>query len=431
MNKHLKQFGSKLANKKNKSVVFVVLFALTGIAMLIITRAATVKTVSIEAEGGTMSNGAVVVDNTSASGGKAVKFASPAPPVTLKPQVKGAIDRDAYDTNTAISKTNIKIPTAYDGIVNDFVLMLKWKQLQPSNSTELNTSYIDDAISEAKGRNMHFKFRILAGIHAPDWVKNLAGGSFAVYDIDKTAGEVFTGTAPRYWTSDVKGAYSGLMSKLASKYDNDDTMLSVVNSLCTTIFAEPFIKNLDEGNNMTSFYNAGLTDALDQQCLNDSVDIHNAHWKRTRTETAINPLSYKGTDGTGAIIERFNVDFSINWIKRCRVVLGARCIMGNNGFNATSGAVGSNYRKVIGAIICEGNPPPYFQTRQQSVIESTGKTLTDVLNYVIAIGAGMIEMPVQYRTTAITPEQLRPLDAALEANNAIACPADKLLPNPA
>jgi hypothetical protein len=105
--------------------------------------------------------------------------------------------------------------------------------------------------------------------------------------------------------------------------------------------------------------------------------------------------------------------------------------MGNNGFNATSGAVGSNYRKVIGAIICEGNPPPYYQTRQQSVIESTGKTLTDVLNYVIAIGAGMIEMPVQYRTTAITPEQLRPLDAALEANNAIACPADKLLPNPA
>ncbi len=349
----------------------------------------------------------------------------------VKPQIRGVVDRDAYNTGIDPSKQNLQVPATHRGMVNNFVLLLKWNQLQPSGSADLDTTKIDDAIAEAKANNMRIKIRILAGIHSPTWVKNLEGGPFTVYDIDKTTLEEFSGTAPKYWTTGVKNAYSGLMSKLAAKYDKDQTVGGVVNSLCSTIFAEPFIKNLDEGNNMASFYGAGLTDALDQQCLNDSINIHNTHWKTTRTETAINPLSYKGTDSTGKTIEKLNVDFSLAWEKKCREVLGERCVMGNNGFNATAGPAGSNYRKVVGGIICAGDPPPYFQTRQLAVIQSTNNTLASVLEYAKDVGAGMVEVPVQYRqTSTISLTDLTNLDAALETNHTISCPADQLLPNP-
>ena len=423
-----------LRERKYLVALFIGIFVVVGVGFLLATKALT-SSVAVESEDGQLSGNVKVVDDVKASNNKAAQFNNPPlppppPSPQLKPQARGAVDRDGYDSNVAIAKQNIKIPAAYQGIVNNFVLMLDWSKIQPGNSNELNTTFIDDAIREAKAKNMHIKLRILAGIHSPTWVKNLEGGPFDVYDIDGTTGQQFSGTAPKYWTASVKSAYSNLMTKLAAKYDTDPTVLSVTNSLCTTIFAEPFIKNLDEGNNMTSFYAAGMTTELDKQCQNESVDIHNAAWKYTRTETAINPLSYKGTDASGNNIEKFDVDFSIAWVGRCRQVMGARCIMGNNGFNATAGPAGSNYRRVIGAIICQGNPPPYFQTRQQAVITSTGNTLAGVLSYAVRVGAGMVELPVQYRSGAISTTELAPLDTALETNNAIPCPADRLLPNP-
>ena len=421
---HQHRIRNIFAKNKSRLPMFVLAFAVVGTALLIASRAATSSNVSLEAENGTVSGGALVTTDTSASGSKAVKFAHL---TTLKPQVKGAVDRDGYDTSVDTTKTNLRVPATYQSIVNNFVLMVDWSKLQPTSSTSFNTAIIDDAISEAKAKDMRIKLRVLSGIHAPTWVKNIDGGPFDVYDIDGTTGEVFTGTSPKYWTDNYRTAYTNLMTKLADKYDNEDTILSVANSMCTTIFAEPFIKNLDEGNNMTSFFAAGMTTDLDKQCHNNSIDVH-AAWKRTRTETALNPLSYKGVDTAGNPIEKFDPDFTIAWVRRCRSVLGDRCIMGNNGFNAT--AMGLNLRKVIGEVICQGNPPNYYQTRQQAVIVSSGKTLADVLKYAVDAGAGMVELPVQYRTTAITPEALAPYDTALEKNNAIPCPADRLVPNP-
>lgn len=412
-------------------VIITLVFIAMGLSTILLARAATNPSpIAVENENGSKTNGASSVDDAAASNGKAVNFNPPAsPPVKqVKSQIRGVVDRDGYNSGAATSAKNLTIPSQFEGVVNNFVLMLNWDQLQPNNTNELNSAYIDDAIAEAKAHNMRIKMRILAGIHAPGWVKNLSGGPFAVYDIDQTTGEQFSGTSPRYWTTPVKSAYANLMAKLAAKYDSEDTLASVTNTLCTTIFGEPFIKNLDEGSNMSSFYNAGLTDALDQQCQNEAVDIHNTYWKYTRTETAVNPLSYKGVDNSGTVKERFNVDFTIAWVNRCRQVLGQRCIMGNNGFNNI--VFSANYRQVLGAIVCVGNPPLYFQTRQYAAITSTGNSIDSVLAYAQRVGAGMVELPYQYKAGASTPSGLAGRDAALESNSSIACPGDRLLPNP-
>ena len=420
-----------IVNPRSRIIVFVFVFAAMGALLIFITRAST-PNVSVEVENGQAIGSVVAVnDDITASASGYVAF-SP-----IKLQIKGVVDRDPYNFNKAVNLQNVDIPANYEQIVNNFVLKIDWSRIQPNSQNDFATTHIDDAISEAKAKNMRIKLRVMAGIHAPGWAKQIDGGPFTAYDIDKVTGEVFTGSSPKYWTINYKNAYDQLMSKLAGRYDSNNTVGSVVNSMCTTIFAEPFIKNLGDVDpstgqmpNMTSFYNAGLTDTLDKDCHNNSVDVHAQNWKRTRTETAINPLSYKGTNSSDEIVEKFDPDFSIAWIERCRQVLGERCIMGNNGFNATSGPAGSNYRRVIGAIICQGNPPPYFQSRQWEALQSSGKTLEEVIQYGINVGAGMIEMPYEYKTTATTPQKLAPLDTALESNNAIPCPADRLLPNP-
>ncbi len=80
----LNRLKSILATKNSRILVFVLLFALIGGAVLIISRAAT-PSVSLEAELGSLTQPATKISDSGASGGQAVAFGSTVPPTDCSP----------------------------------------------------------------------------------------------------------------------------------------------------------------------------------------------------------------------------------------------------------------------------------------------------------------------------------------------------------
>jgi hypothetical protein len=74
----LKNKLSILENRRVMVVIFAVVFALVGVLLIVMTRAAT-PTVNFEAESGNRSGNATVISDPTASAGSAVKFGAPSP----------------------------------------------------------------------------------------------------------------------------------------------------------------------------------------------------------------------------------------------------------------------------------------------------------------------------------------------------------------
>ncbi len=87
INKAKKMRLIRTMNGKRKVIAFVVVFAVIGVAALVISKAAT-PSVSLEAEQGDVSGGAQIINDSTASGGSAVKFSgNVTPPLTY---IRGA-----------------------------------------------------------------------------------------------------------------------------------------------------------------------------------------------------------------------------------------------------------------------------------------------------------------------------------------------------
>lgn len=334
-----------------------------------------------------------------------LSLASPALAQGLKPPVQGLLDRQGMPSAT------------YLPVVNAFVIDVNWKDLQCtpggpiSNCTSSGPNAIDAMLKEVRqinrgikdpNKKVHVKLRVEAGINAPDWAKTLDGAPVEIYDSDQGPP---AGTVGRFWGPKFAAAYNDLQTKLAQRYDGAPEVRDVVISRCTTLYAEPFIRQFTSKKTVANLKDAGLTTKLDEQCLRDEIDAHKV-WKQTRSSLAFNPYQdiYETTSGVSDSEKKLTLSI----MSYCRKELGAQCVLGNNSLRSP---LQSEYGFMYDAIRRKG-PPIYFQTATDSRIGDPLQTL----NEAVCLGANAVELPQAYRNnqTRYPPKQLESIDQKLE-----------------
>jgi hypothetical protein len=309
---------------------------------------------------------------------------TPTPP-SLKPALGGLLDRDG------------PTPTSYLSAMGGFVVNVHWADIQRSPQGDVEAgNAIDQAISQLHQIDpsglMGLKIRLFAGIYAPEWAKSLGGSPIPVADPASGA----SGTIGRFWTADFGAAYSDLMTKLAARYDAAPEVREITISRCTTVYAEPFIRDAANPFAVTALLAAGFTVASDHQCHRDEILSHQV-WAHTHSDLSFNP--YQIIDGTGHSDEAFTEDM----MGFCRSTLGPRCVLANNSLR-----VPLQYPQMYGHIQALG-PPIAFQTAVMAKVGNLGETLDTA----IALGAESVELPAGFQVLSISV--LAAYDARLKA----------------
>jgi hypothetical protein len=319
--------------------------------------------------------------------------ASPNPPLgVIKPETGGLIDRGRV------------APHGYEGVVGIFVANVHWADLQPFQGGPIvPNNPIDKAIARAHQDGLKLKLRLFEGIWAPPWAKNIDGPPIAATEPQNGV----TGTVGRFWTAGFRAADQDLQRKLAALYDNVDVLQDVTISRCTTVYAEPFMKDAKSAQTVSNLRAAGYTDSADEQCIKDSVVDH-AVWAHTHSSLSFNPYQDIHSDGTFTNNEAVTdsmMDF-------CRATLGQRCTLENNSLGFGFGAATVPHNAMYEHMKALGGPI-VFQTAGGI---SSAKTLDTLLSWAAAQeGACAIELPGGY-SKLDTPAELEPYAAALAAN---------------
>ena len=266
-----------------------------------------------------------------------------------------------------------------------FVVNVYWKDIQTAPGAPIAVNNpIDQAITQLHqldptGR-MGLKVRLFAGIYAPDWAKSLAGPPIDISD--PTTGA--SGTVGRFWMEDFGAAYSDLEAKLAALYDSAPEIREVTISRCTTVYAEPFIRDAKNTASVLALLAAGFTVAADKQCHQEEIAAHRV-WVHTRSDLSFNP--YQVIDGSGRTDETFTdqmMDF-------CRSTLGARCVLANNSLRTPL------QFPLMYAHMHTLGPPIAFQTAVLNKIGDLGATLETA----ISMGAGSVELPTGFEALPV------------------------------
>lgn len=311
---------------------------------------------------------------------------------TLKPVLHGLLDRQGPPPAEFVG-------TATHG----WVVQAFWADLQPTPAGPISNDNVIDraltAVRQLNGKDPHLglglKLRVYAGIHAPDWAKNLGGAPLAASS--PQSGQ--QGTIGRFWTPAFGKAYGDLMDKLAARYDAVPEIREVVISRCTTIFAEPFIRNRGDRQETADLLAAGFTVAADDICHRQQIDAHRV-WRETRSDLELNPYQNITARGRAGRDEAFTEDK----MRYCRSTLGRRCVLENNSLGYPT-----RYPEMYAAMTQLG-PPIAFQTATPKKVGDLGQALREAAE----LGAASVELPVSYKQLA--PSDLTAADAALRNN---------------
>jgi hypothetical protein len=297
-------------------------------------------------------------------------------PQLLKPMIQGLIDR--------VGPPSRSLATA----VSAFVVNVTWAELQPSAYGPLAAGNpIDSAITAARAfpGGMSVKIRLLTGVDAPAWVKQLDGGPVSVYSAQDHVG----GTIGRFWTTDFGRAYSDLWDKLAAKYDAAPAIREITASRCMTVFAETFLRDTSDPSTVSNLLAAGFTMAADHTCIAQEIAAGTA-WKHTRVGVAFNPYQEILAGGT----VRTDEVFTSSMMEYCRSVLGPQCVLENNSIRWPP--LDNAYTDMYAAMQALGAPIS-FQTATEARIGDLAQTLA----WAVTTGADAVELPQGYETTPL------------------------------
>jgi hypothetical protein len=321
----------------------------------------------------------------------------------LKPAITGLIDPFGYPPAPLVSSRTISA----------FVAMANWRDLQPQPGGPLvHPNAIDQAIAQARasGTGLAVKIRFFAGIHSPAWVLNLDGAPVPI----ATAGATSQQLAPRFWTSSYQQAYADIQAKLAAAYDAVPEVREVTISACMTIFAEPFIRQMESAATRRGLLDAGYSDSANRACLRNSIDTHHLVWKHTRSSLAFNPYQEINADGSARTDESVTDSF----MDYCRQQLGLGCVLENNSVRAPITRLSPAYGRMYAHMRQLGSPI----TLQTATPDRIGCLLTTecpagtegVLDWATSEGATALELPSDLARYAAA--FLQPFDARLSAN---------------
>jgi hypothetical protein len=298
---------------------------------------------------------------------------STTPQPTLKPVLAGLLDRNGPP------------PASYLPVMGGFVVNVHWADIQSAPGAPIaSNNAIDQAIAtlhqiDPSGR-MGLKVRLFAGIWAPEWAKSLGGPPIPIEDPISGTG----GTIGRFWTDDFGAAYNDLQAKLAARYDSAPEVREITISRCTTVYAEPFIRDASNPLAVEALVGAGFTVDADQRCHREEIVAHEV-WTHTRSDLSFNP--YQNLGGGPRTDEAFTEEM----MTFCRSTLGARCVLANNSIRTPF-----QYPKMYTFMQSLG-PPIAFQTAVLAKVGDLGATIQAA----ISLGAASVELPAGYQTMPV------------------------------
>jgi hypothetical protein len=312
--------------------------------------------------------GYAVVRNNAGPAALAPSTGTPSPsPVTPQGAVKPVIE--------GLISENGPPPANYLTSVRTFVVSAKWADLQPTAGGPITPgNAIDRAVATARQEGLGVKVRFLAGINAPDWAKNIDGPPVLITDpVDHV-----TGTIGRFWTDDFGRAYDDVQTKLAALYDTVPEIREITISRCTTVYAEPFIRDAGDPVTVQALLAAGFTYDADVKCLREQIDINVTAWRSTRSGVAFSV--YQHIDANGVVTKDEALGAQLE--QYCRQSLGQRCVLENNSLRATS------RMNAIYTTMKQLGPPISFQTAGPQRIGDVNATLS----LAVSLGATSVEL---------------------------------------
>ena len=224
-------------------------------------------------------------------------------------------------------------PAGWADVLGGWSVNVDWADLQPEQGGPIvRPNAIDQAVqtlrAEGGGCARGLKVRVFAGTGSPDWAKDLGGGALSL----TLPQEGRQGTVPRFWTDEFGRAYQDLQDKLAAIYDGTRQVREVVISRCATFYAEPLIRQNGQSENTRVLTAAGWSMQQDETCLEQQIEAHRV-WRQTPSSLALNPYVVDFGEGGGTAPD---LSLPEKVARRCREVLGDRCVLGNNSIRTPS-----------------------------------------------------------------------------------------------
>jgi hypothetical protein len=298
-----------------------------------------------------------------------------------------------------------------------------WSEFEPGDQVFKGPGWKRIKKKLRKYPELKFRLRIHAGRGAPAWVKHLGGppssgdgincdeaGGIAIRQPSNKIGSC----VPYFWTDSVLDEYRELMAEVARRYDRNTRILDVVNSACTTNWAEPFIRAGDDVGSNTRLWNAGLNEATDRACFERSMAIHINLFHRTRVSLATHKqwqiIVDPATDSDGV---RPSWDHERLLLDQLRSLYGEKLIIQHNGLDENDAcAAGTPPSEDLLCWMNSAPPPLGFQTEGDKKLQQDGATVYDAVTKGIALGACFIE----HHDFGSSPELAGALDQQLKTN---------------
>ena len=313
-----------------------------------------------------------------------------------KAQLTGNATRQSDWVDTSAAGMNVM----YFRNVPVIVLRMDWADLQPTETGQLNTSYIDKYIIWANrvnaqyGLKIKFKLRLVTGVGSPDWVKKKVG----TFILTSEGYEDVSGlnwrdsNCVKFWTSAFMPCFDNLMSKLSKKYDTSLMISEVVNSATATGTGEALIRAVSNSGGglkrKNSYLAAGYTIQADFDAVIASINVMAKYWKKTNVgmaitlwETIDSKKVQKDSVRSRQVAEYLCKTFSV------------RAVIGNNGLGTPGWETGGDETK-LGQMFMKmkatyGNYI-YYQTAAPAKMISPIK---DILNLGLVYGSSLVELP--------------------------------------
>ncbi|WP_322937190.1 hypothetical protein [Nocardioides bizhenqiangii] len=189
-----------------------------------------------------------------------------AAPLRFKPPLRGLVVTEPRKLRT--------VPYA-----SSASMKLQWNAIETRPGV-FDFSAVDRALDAHP--QVRFRLRFKAGIHAPQWVKEDAGGCVLITPDSANGG---SGCAARFWRRSYRRDYLALMKAVAARYERDWQVVEIPNSACTTIYAEPFILGADDAS-LDRLWRAGYTKRKHGRCVRRTTGQMIRLFPRTRVSLA-------------------------------------------------------------------------------------------------------------------------------------------------
>jgi hypothetical protein len=185
------------------------------------------------------------------------------------------------------------------------------------------------------------------------------------------------------------------MAEVARRYDREPRILDVVNSPCTTTWAEPFIRTGHNRRANLALWEPGLNQASDRRCLEHSMEIMDEAFRSTRISLATY-LAWQlvvGPEGAPSGM-RPSWPEERALLNRLRSRYGAKLVVQNNGLGGNEGCRSGEPLANASSMWCwlaTLPPPKGFQTEGNRKLKARGFVVADAIRRAIEMRGCFVE----------------------------------------